>query len=254
MSDNQAKNNNPASLKVALITGASHRIGATTAKLLHQNGMNIVLHYRGSREKAQALQKELNDKRENSVILIQADLHLTSGLPALIEASVKAWGQLDVLINNASTFYPTPIGKATEEQWDDLIGSNLKAPFFLAQAAAPYLKKTNGCIVNIVDIHAERPLKTFPIYSMAKAGLVMMTKSLAGELGPEIRVNAVAPGAILWPENLDEVAKQRIVSRTFLKRQGNPDDISKTILFLIKDANYVTGQIIAVDGGRSLNS
>ncbi len=241
-------------IPVVLITGAAHRIGATTAKLLHQNGMNIVLHYRGSREKAQAVQKELNDKRENSVILIQADLHITNGLPALIEASVKAWGRLDVLINNASSFYPTKMGKTTEAQWDDLIGSNLKAPFFLSQAAAPHLKKNNGCIINIVDIHAERPLKTFPIYSMAKAGLAMMTKSLACELGPEIRVNAVAPGAILWPENLDEVAKQRIVSRTFLKRQGEPNDISKTILYLIKDAGYVTGQIIAVDGGRSLNS
>ena len=153
-----------------------------------------------------------------------------------------------------SSFYPSPIEKATEEQWDDLIGSNLKAPFFLAQAAAPYLKKHNGCIINIVDIHAERPLKTYPIYSMAKAGLAMMTKSLACELGPDIRVNGVAPGAILWPENLDEVAKQRIVSRTFLKRQGEPKDISKTILYLIKDADYVTGQIIAVDGGRSLNA
>ena len=242
--------NNP----VVLITGAAHRIGATTAKLLHQNGMNIVLHYRGSREQAQAVQKELNEQRENSVILIQADLHITNGLPALIEESVKAWGRLDVLINNASSFYPTKMGKATEAQWDDLLGSNLKAPFFLSQAAAPHLKKNNGCIINIVDIHADRPLKTFPIYSMAKAGLSMMTKSLACELGPEIRVNAVAPGAILWPENLDEVAKQRIVSRTFLKRQGEPNDISKTILYLIKDAGYVTGQIITVDGGRSLNA
>lgn len=253
MSDNQS-NNKPMNNKVALITGAAHRIGATTAKLLHQNGMNIVLHYRGSRAKAQALQSELNNERENSVILIQADLHITNGLAALIEESVKAWGRLDVLINNASSFYPTTIGKATEDHWDDLIGSNLKAPFFLSQSAAPHLKKTNGCIVNIVDIHAERPLKTYPIYSMAKAGLVMMTKSLACELGPEIRVNAVAPGAILWPENLDEVAKQRIISRTFLKRQGEPNDISKTILYLIKDADYVTGQIIAVDGGRSLNA
>ena len=254
MLDNLSNNNDSANAKVVLITGAAHRIGATTAKLLHQNGMNIVLHYRGSREQAQALQKELNSKRENSVILIQADLHITNGLPALIEESVKAWGRLDVLINNASSFYPTIMGKATEDHWDDLMGSNLKAPFFLSQAATPHLKKTNGCIVNIVDIHAERPLKTFPIYSMAKAGLAMMTKSLACELGPEIRVNAVAPGAILWPENLDEVAKQRIVSRTFLKRQGEPNDISKTILYLIKDADYVTGQIIAVDGGRSLNS
>lgn len=254
MSDNPSNNIHPEKLKVALITGAAHRIGATTAKLLHQNGMNIVLHYRGSREKAQSLQKELNMERENSVIIIQADLHITNGLPKLIDESVKAWGRLDVLINNASSFYPTQIGKATEEQWDDLIGSNLKAPFFLSQAAAPHLKKSHGCIINIVDIHAERPLKTFPIYSMAKAGLVMMTKSLAGELGPEVRVNGVAPGAILWPENLDDVAKQRIVSRTFLKRQGNPNDIAKTILFLIKDADYITGQIIAVDGGRSLNS
>lgn len=253
MSDNQP-NNNAIKNKVALITGAAHRIGATTAKLLHENNMNIVLHYRGSRQQAQALQKELNDKRENSVILIQADLHITNGLPALIEESLKAWGRLDVLINNASSFYPTQMGKATEDHWDDLIGSNLKAPFFLSQAAAQHLKKTHGCIINIVDIHAERPLKTFPIYSMAKAGLAMMTKSLAGELGPEIRVNAVAPGAILWPENLDDVAKQRIISRTFLKRQGNPHDISKTILFLIKDADYVTGQIITVDGGRNLNS
>ena len=254
MSDNLSNNNNAENTKVVLITGAAHRIGATTAKLLHQDGMNIVLHYRGSREQAKALQKELNDERENSVILIQADLHITNGLSALIEEAVKAWGRLDVLINNASSFYPTLMGKATEDQWDDLVGSNLKAPFFLSQAATPHLKKTNGCIVNIADIHAERPLKTFPIYSMAKAGLAMMTKSLACELGPEIRVNAVAPGAILWPENLDEVAKQRIVSRTFLKRQGEPNDISKTILYLIKDADYVTGQIIAVDGGRSLNS
>lgn len=252
MSDKQPDNSSNS--KVALITGAAHRIGATTAKLLHENGMNIVLHYRGSREQAQALQKELNDKRKDSVILIQADLHITNGLSALIEESVKAWGHLDVLINNASSFYPTEINKATENQWDDLMGSNLKAPFFLSQAAAPHLKKSKGCIINIVDIHAERPLKTFPIYSMAKAGLAMMTKSLACELGPEIRVNGVAPGAILWPENLDEVAQQRIVSRTFLKRQGEPADISKTILYLIENADYVTGQIIAVDGGRSLNS
>jgi pteridine reductase len=239
---------------VVLITGAAHRIGATTAKLLHKEGMNIVLHYRSSREAALNLQNELNAIRENSVILIQTDLHTTSGLPTLIDEAVKAWGRLDVLINNASSFYPTKIGDATEEHWDDLMGSNLKAPFFLSQAAAPHLKKRHGCIVNIVDIHAERPLKTYSIYSMAKAGLVMMTKSLACELGPEVRVNAVAPGAILWPENLDEVAQQRIVSRTFLKRQGEPNDIAKAILYLIREAGYMTGQVLAVDGGRSLNS
>ena len=249
MSDNSSED-----IKVVLITGAAHRIGATTAKLLHQQGMNIVLHYRSSRDAAQKLQNELNEIRENSVILIQADLHLTSGLYALIEAAVKTWNRLDVLINNASSFYPTQMGKTTEEQWDDLLGSNLKAPFFLSQAASPYLKKHQGCIVNIVDIHAERPLKGYPIYSMAKAGLVMMTKSLACELGPDIRVNAVAPGAILWPENLDQVAKQRIISRTFLKRQGEPNDIAKAILYLVKDAGYMTGQILSVDGGRSLNS
>ena len=239
---------------VVLITGAAHRIGATTAKLLHQQGMNIVLHYRSSREAAKKLQDELNKLRENSVILIQADLHNTSGLPTLVEEAVKAWGRLDVLVNNASSFYPTKIGEATEADWDDLLGSNLKAPFFLSQAAAPHLKKHAGCIINIVDIHAERPLKTYTIYSMAKAGLAMMTKSLACELGPEVRVNAVAPGAILWPENLDEVAQQRIVSKTFLKRQGEPNDIARAILFLIREANYMTGQILAVDGGRSLNS
>ena len=172
---------------VVLITGAAHRIGATTAKLLHQQGMNIVLHYRSSREAAKKLQDELNKLRENSVILIQADLHNTSGLPTLVEEAVKAWGRLDVLVNNASSFYPTKIGEATEADWDDLLGSNLKAPFFLSQAAAPHLKKHAGCIVNIVDIHAERPLKTYTIYSMAKAGLAMMTKSLACELGPEVQ-------------------------------------------------------------------
>ncbi len=251
MSDTLPQNNPE---KVVLITGAAHRIGAVTARYLHQHGMNIVLHYRSSRKAAQQLQDELNAERENSVMLIQADLHATNGLHTLVEEAVKAWGRLDVLINNASTFYPTPIGKANENQWDDLMGSNLKAPFFLSQAAAPYLKKQQGCIVNIVDIHAERPLKNFPIYSMAKAGLVMMTKSLAAELGPDVRVNGVAPGAILWPENLDEVAQQRIVSRTFLKRQGEPRDIAKAIHYLVTAADYVTGQIIAVDGGRSLNS
>ena len=239
---------------VVLITGAAHRIGATTARLLHAQGMNIVLHYRSSRDQAQKIQDELNSVREKSVILIQADLHNTSGLSSLVEESVKAWGRLDVLINNASSFYPTIIGKSTEEQWDDLIGSNMKAPFFLSQAAAPFLKKQHGCIVNIVDIHAERPLKTYPIYSMAKAGLAMMTKALACELGPEIRVNGVAPGAILWPDNLDQVAKQRIISRTFLKRQGEPNDIAKAIVYLIKEAEYMTGQILSVDGGRSLNA
>jgi len=241
--------------KVALITGGARRIGAEIASTLHENGFNLALHYRNSRSDAQALQKQLNEKRPDSVTLIQADLHNTAGLNTLVKSTVDNLGRLDVVINNASSFYPTPIGKATENNWDDLIGSNLKAPFFLAQAAAPALKKSNGCIVSIVDIHSERPLKEHPIYCMAKAGLAMMTKSLAKELGPEIRVNGVSPGAILWPENeMDQLTQQRIVSRSFLKRQGSASDIAQAVLFLVKKAPYVTGQIIAVDGGRSLNS
>ena len=240
--------------KVVLISGAAHRLGATTARMLHGEGMNILLHYRHSRDAAEALQTELNDIRPDSIKLLQADLHDTQSLPGLIEEAVNAWDRLDVLINNASSFYPTPIGSVTEAQWDDLIGSNLKAPLFLSQAAAPYLRQHQGCIVSIVDIHAERPLKEFPVYSMAKAGLVMLTKSLACELGPEVRVNAVAPGAILWPENLGEAEKEKIISRTFLKRQGAPDDIARAILYLVRDAGYVSGQVITVDGGRSLNS
>ena len=240
--------------KVVLITGAAHRIGATTARMLHAQGMNIILHYRHSRDAAEKLQQELQTQRADSVSLLQADLLETDQLTDLIEQAIKIWGKLDVLINNASSFYPTPMESATEEQWNDLMGSNVKAPFFLSKAAAKHLKQQNGCIVNIVDIHAERPLKEFPIYSMAKAALVMMTKSLACELGPEVRVNAVAPGAILWPENLEEDAKEKILSRTFLKRKGEPEDISKAILFLIKDAPYMSGQVLTVDGGRSLNA
>ncbi len=253
MSEKDSNQNNQN--KVALITGGSRRIGAAIATILHENGFNLALHYRNSRADAQALQKRLNDKRADSVILIQADLHITQGLNTLVKSTVDSFTRLDLVINNASSFYPTPIGKATEQDWDDLMGSNLKAPFFLAQAAAGALKKTKGCIVNIVDIHSERPLKQHSIYCMAKAGLAMMTKSLAKELGPEVRVNGISPGAILWPENdMDELTQQRIVSRNFLKRQGNAGDIAQTVLFLAKQAPYITGQIIAVDGGRSLNS
>jgi pteridine reductase len=240
--------------KVVLITGAAHRLGAHTARVLHAAGMNIVLHYRSSRGTAQQLQQELNARRADSVMLVQADLHSPAALPALIGEAHKRWQRLDVLINNASTFYATAMGSVTEEDWDDLIGTNLKAPFFLCQAAAPFLSLSKGCVVNIVDIHADRPLKGYPVYSMAKAGLVMLTKALAGELGPNVRVNAVAPGAIMWPEPMDEVTKQRILSKTFLKRKGEPDDIARTILFLINDAPYMTGQVLVVDGGRSINS
>lgn len=241
--------------KVVLITGAAHRIGAAIARNLHAEGMNIVIHYRNSREKARALQDELNRNRENSVVLIQADLHQTQKLKPVIREAINSWGRLDVLVNNASSFYPTPLSSANEDQWNDLLGSNLKAPFFLCQAAADSLRQTRGCIVNIVDIHHERPLKNHAIYSIAKAGLAMLTKAMARELGPEIRVNGVSPGAILWPENdMDDVTKQRIISRTVLKRQGEPGDIASAVKYLIADANYMSGQILAVDGGRTLSN
>lgn len=240
--------------KVVLITGAAHRVGATTARVLHQHGYNIVIHYRGSADAAIALTNELNTIRTNSAYTIQADLHHTEQFNELIEQVVKIWGRLDVLLNNASSFYETAVGTITEAHWNDLIGSNMKAPLFLSQAAVPHLKKHNGNIVSIVDIHAERPLKGFPVYSMAKAGLVMLTKALAGELGPDIRVNAVAPGAILWPDHIDDAGKTKIIARTFLKRKGEPEDIAKAILYLIRDADYMTGQVLTVDGGRSLNS
>ena len=241
--------------KVVLITGAAHRIGATTARLLHGAGANIVLHYRQSKQGAEQLQAELNGHRADSVALVQGDLLDITRLSGIVHEAQAVWGRLDVLINNASTFYPTPVGTITQQHWDDLLGSNLKAPLFLSQAAAPLLKETSGCIVNIVDIHAERPLKQYPVYSIAKAGLVMLTKSPPCELGPEVRVNAIAPGAILWPEHeMDEFTKTRIIERTFLKRQGSPEDIARAALFLIRDADYTSGQILNVDGGRSLNS
>ena len=240
--------------KVAIVTGAAHRIGASIAQKLHQTGMNVVVHYRHSSEAANKMCADFNAIRAHSAIALQADLSEQESIIPLIEKSQQQWGRLDLLVNNASSFYPTSLGEVSEAIWHELMDSNLKAPFFLSQAAAPHLKKQRGSIVNIVDIHAERPLKGFPVYSMAKAGLVMMTKSLACELGPEIRVNGVAPGAILWPEqNMDDEAKQRIVSRTFLKRQGEPDNIAEAILFLATNAPYTSGHILTVDGGRSLN-
>ncbi len=237
--------------KVALITGSAARIGARIATLLHQQNYDLAIHYRRSKTKAAALAAQFNTKRENSASIFQADFAEETAFTALIEAVTDHYQQLDVLINNASSFYPTPIGEATLQQWDDLMASNARAPFFLAQAAAPYLKKQVGCIVNLVDIHAFRPLKDHPIYSMAKAANLMLVKSLARELGSEVRVNGVAPGAILWPENeMDDATKADILSRTTLKRAGNVDDIAKTVLFLVQDANYISGQIIAVDGGR----
>jgi len=236
-----------------LVTGAAHRVGASIVKLLHEQGANIVLHYRNSKSAAQAIADELNIKREGSVVLLAADLSDPQAYAQLVEAAVDCFGGLDVLVNNASSFYPTPVLETTLAQWDDLMSSNLKAPFFLAQAASHHLAKNKGCIINIVDIHADKPLKGHPVYCMAKAGLVMMTKALAKELGPSIRVNAVAPGAILWPEGMEAEIKSEIMERTALKRKGHPDDIAKAVLFLVHDADYMTGQIMAIDGGRSLN-
>jgi len=240
--------------KVVLITGGAKRVGAASARLLHAAGANLMIHYRSSATEARALQDELNAIRENSVALIQADLLDIGGLPALVKQTVMTFGGLDVLLNNASSFYPTPVGSIVEEDWIDLMGSNLKAPLFLSQAAAPELKKRRGCIINITDIHADRPMKSYVVYSIAKAGLVGLTKSMARELAPEVRVNGVAPGPIMWPEddaNFDEVSRQRIISHTMLKRAGDPHDIALAVRFFAMDTHFVTGQILAVDGGRS---
>jgi pteridine reductase len=242
--------------KVVLITGGAKRVGRATCRRLHTQGANLVVHYRASVREAQALQAELNQIRPGSVMLAQADLLDIARLPGLIDETVRNFGRLDALVNNASSFFPTPLGEITEKAWDDLIGSNLKAPLFLSQAAAPELKKQFGCIVNIVDIHAEWPLKRYVVYNSAKGGLAALTRSLAQELGPEIRVNGVSPGPILWPENgewKEEAARRHIIERTLLKRTGEPDDIARTVVFLISEAPYITGQIIAVDGGRSVN-
>jgi len=241
--------------KVVLITGAARRVGAAIARRLHGAGAKVVVHYHRSEREAQSLRDELNAIRTDSVALIQADLLNLSGLAEMIRNTVARFDRLDVLVNNASTFHATPVGEIAESDWDSLVGTNVKAPLFLSQAAAPYLRKTMGCIVNITDIHAERPLKNYVVYSLAKSALAGLTLSLARELGPEIRVNAVAPGPILWPEDdsFDELARQRVISHTLLKRAGDPEDIARSVLFLVADAPYVTGQIIAVDGGRSIN-
>ncbi len=241
--------------KVALVTGSARRIGAQTVSVLHDAGFNVVIHYRRSGEDARALEAKLNAQRPDSATTVQADLLDIPALPQLVANVVERWGRLDVIVNNASAFYPTEMGEITEKDWDVLLGSNLKAPLFLCQAAADELRRNEGCIVNMVDIHADRPLKHYMVYSVAKAGLVALTKSLARELGPEVRANGVAPGAILWPEEPHHDAKhQEIIERTALKREGEPMDIARTIRFLVLDAPYITGQIIAVDGGRTLSN
>lgn len=242
--------------KVVLITGGAKRVGAAVCRELHAHGAQLMVHYNQSHAEARALQAELNLQRPNSVAIIQADLLNTAVAPSLVQETIQHFGRLDVLINNASSYYATEIGQINEENWLDLMGSNLKAPAFLAQAAAAELRKQMGTIVNITDMHIERPKKGYVIYSVAKAGLVTLTKSLALELSPEVRVNAVAPGPVQWPENnpqFDEVYRQRVISQTLLKRIGNPTDIAKAVKFLIYDAPYITGHVLAVDGGRSLN-
>ena len=242
--------------KVALITGGARRVGAAVCRSLHGAGLDLMVHYRSSADDARALQAELNAVRSESVALVQADLLNISSLPTMVNDTVRQFGRLDVLINNASSYYPTPVGEVGEDEWEDLMGTNLKTPLFLSQAAAPHLKRNHGCIVNIVDIHADRPMRNYLVYSVAKGGLLALTRALASELGPEVRVNGVSPGVILWPEDerwSDEVARQRIIHTTLLKRVGEPEDIARTVRFLVLDAPYVTGQIIAVDGGRSIS-
>lgn len=239
--------------KSVLITGAARRVGAAIARTLHAAGANIMLHYRQSADEATALATELERARPRSTALVAGDLLDTNSLPKLIEATLARFGQLDILINNASSFYPTPVGTITPAQWDDLMGTNLKAPLFLSQAAAAALRASRGQIVNIVDIHGMRPLRDHVVYGAAKAGLIMLTRALAKELAPDVRVNGIAPGPVMWPEGADNAAlRAKILDRTLLKRPGSPDDIARAALFFACDAPYVTGQILPVDGGRSV--
>jgi pteridine reductase len=239
--------------QVVLITGGAKRLGAVVARALHREGARLLIHYHRSEHEARALAAELNGLRPGSALIHRADLLDSGQAPAIVDAALRAHSRLDILINNASSFYPTPVGSITQAQWDDLMGSNLKAPLFLSQAAAPHLKRSRGLIINMIDIHASRPLKHHMVYCAAKAGLAMLTRSLARELGPQVRVNGIAPGPVLWPESpLEEDLKTEIVGKTALKRHGTPEDIARTVLFLAKDAPYITGQIIAVDGGRSI--
>lgn len=240
---------------VALVTGAAQRIGATITRTLHAAGYNTVLHYRKSSGAAQALCAELNTLRPHSAISLMADLNDVHAIERLAQQALAQWQRLDVLVNNASSFYPTPVGKTTAEQWDDLMGSNARAPFFLAQALAPALAAQKGAVVNIADIYADRPLAQHTLYCMAKAANVMLTQSLALEMAPDVRVNGVAPGAILWPEQggaVDTVAQEKLLGNVPLGRTGLPEDIANTVLFLLRDAPYINGQVIAVDGGRSV--
>lgn len=242
--------------KAVLVTGGAKRVGAAICRRLHAAGAQLAIHYRSSAAEARSLQDELNEARPGSAAAISADLLDLDALPQLVNETVARFGRLDALVNNASSFYATPLAEVTEQHWHDLLGTNLKAPLFLAQAAAAELRRRHGCIVNIADIHAERPMQGHLLYSVAKTGLVALTKGLAQEMAPQVRVNAVAPGVILWPENeawSDPEQRRKIVAHTLLKREGEPDDIAKAVAFLIQQAPYITGQVISVDGGRSIN-
>jgi len=238
--------------KIALITGAARRIGADIARVLHDAGYGVILHYRKSEEDAENLTNSLNKLRSDSAWMIYADLQSMSDIESLIKQTLDVSGRLDVLINNASKFYPTPTDTVTEWQWDELMNCNLKAPFFLSQAARTALEKSQGCIVNIVDIYAKSLLIDFPVYSISKSGLHALTKSLAKELAPEIRVNGVSPGVILWPENDLNNQKEDIIKHIPLQEKGAPIDVANAVLFLVRDAHYTTGEVINVDGGKNL--
>jgi pteridine reductase len=241
--------------KTALVTGGARRVGAAICRALHAAGANVLIHYRASARNARALAKALNAAREGSAACVQGDLLDATTPRVLVAACVREFGRLDVLVNNASSFYATPLGKMTERAWHDLVGANLKAPLFLAQAAAAELKKRRGAVVNITDIHAELPLKDYVIYTIAKGGLAALTRSLAREMAPAVRVNGVAPGPILWPETgvwQGAGTRKAVIDRTLLKRVGSPQDIARAVVFLVRDAPYVTGQILAVDGGRGI--
>ncbi len=239
--------------KVALVTGGAARIGAAIAEVLHAEGFNLALHYRSSQIEAAVLQTRLEARRPGSVRLLAADLREVAAAVKLVEEAVAVWGRLDVLVNNASVFYPTPLGEAAEEHWEELLDTNLKAPFFLSQAAFPQLKRQGGSIVNLIDIYAYRPRPGYPIYSLSKAGLLALTRALAREMAPEVRVNGVAPGAILWPDTpMGEAERTALLDSIPLRRMGQVADIANAVRYLVCDADYVTGQILAVDGGRSL--
>lgn len=240
--------------KVVLITGAAKRVGAEVAEFLHAQGWHVIIHYNNSQEDAEKLVSSLNEVRDDSALSLQADLNDMDAVKQLAGDATAKWGQIDALVNNASTFYPTKLAEATMDDWDKIFNSNVKAPFFLCQALADELKKNQGAIVNMLDIHVERPLKDYHLYSMSKAALKMLTKTLTKALAPNVRVNAVAPGIILWGANEDdfpEELKQRMLKRVPLRRKGEPHDIAETVSFLLNQ-NYITGEIIAVDGGRNL--